>query len=211
MKNFFLLRAPTVDGKWQSFYISDCPCMISEKHFCLLGKPGSAIMYRDVYRGDDEYNLFDGDVIFMEGREWLICYERGFYAINTSNEKKFLYELKDYKYVGVQGFDTEIAVATTHKKNHLFCAPKIVFSLWGLSDIQDGMLYTPMGSKPIAICDVHQECCASYNGVKMYLGLTYGSHIAEMHGGRLTYREGDKYIDFITGGELIGYTPKSDG
>ena len=210
MKNGFIMRAPTVDGSWFSFYIEDCPSKLSEETFVLLNKPGTPIMYCDVFRGDAETGLFEGDIILCEGRDWLICYDRGFYAINRDYQIKYLFQLKDWRHLGVADHDMHFPIKYARRKHHLFCHLGGVFSLWGIQDCTDeGVLLTDR--TVVKSSDIHQEVCATWNKRRMYLGYIYDNKVLELNGGRLSYSVDNKCYDIFTGGELIGYIRRSDG
>ncbi len=107
MQNYFQMKARTTKGDWYEFSIHNVPVHISPKEIVLLDVPNSPILNSSlVRRGDKESGLFEGDVIEYEGQRWLVCYERGFYAINEDCVIQYLYTFtKPWTMLGLKGFD----------------------------------------------------------------------------------------------------------
>lgn len=210
MKNSFCLRAPTVKGGWCEFEIKDCPVKLTDETFLLVNKPGSPVMYADIYRGDWETGLYEGDLIFFDGCTWLVNYDRGFYAINEAREKKFLYQLPEWKYIGVSGIDVDFPVKFSRRKKHALCCSDLIFSIWNFQNATDTGFRIMRYASIVPFDEVHQECCVKINGRRAFLGNRYDNHIIQLYGGRLGYKDGNKYYDVTTGGELVGYIPKPD-
>lgn len=207
MQNYFLLRAPTVDGSWYSFDIGDGPMRLTDNTFVLLRRQPSPVMYCDVFRGDRETELFEGDVIFCDNCSWLVNYDRGFYAINEAYETKYLYELKDWKHIGVCGHDTTFPVPYSRRIHHKFCSTDVVFNMYDVQAVTDDGIEVIRYKSPITFANIHQECGAKFHNEKMYLGYAYGGNVVNLYGGRLGYEKDGKYYDMIKGGELVGYIP----
>lgn len=210
MQNDLILRAPTVNGDWNSFEIGDGPTRLTENTFILLGKPNTPVMYCDVYRGDRESGLFEEDIVFFDDKSWLVCYDRGFYAINADYESRYLYTMKDCQYMGVCGHDLDFPVKYYRRLHHKFSSYDVVFNLWDVQAVVEGGLEVARHKKPIPLADIHQECCARNNNRAMYFGYVYEGHTVNLYGGRIAYEEEGKYYDITTGGELIGYIPPTD-
>ena len=56
----------------------------------------------NIRRGDPETGLYEGDVIEHDGDLWLICYERGFYAINQAYVIKYFENIDSFEYKGTR-------------------------------------------------------------------------------------------------------------
>ena len=210
MQNDLILRAPTVNGTWHSFEIGDGPTRLTESTFILLGKENTPVMYCDVYRGDRESGLFEADVVFFDDKSWLVCYDRGFYAINEDYEVRYLYTMSGCQHMGVCGHDLEFPVSFHRKVHHKFCSAGVVFNLWDVQEVTEQGLEVARHKKTVPLSDVHQECCARFHKSVMYFGYEYGGHRIGLYGGRIAYVENGKCYDMTTGGELYGYIPATD-
>lgn len=205
MKNSFKMRAPTVNGEWYSFTVGDCPMKLTDNTFILLGKQNSPVMYCDVYRGDEESGLFEGDVVWCDDKSWLVCYDRGFYAINKDYEVRYLYTLYDAKYIGVVDHDLVFPIPYSRRVHHKFSYKDVVFNLWDFKAIEDDGIHIHRYRKALKAEDIHQEAGIRIDNRKAYLGYKYNDRVLVMKGGRLVYEDDSDLIDIATGGRLHGY------
>lgn len=203
----YMMKARTVKNAWYSFTISDVPTAINSKHFALLAKPNSPVLkINDIRRGDAETGLFEGDVITAENDSWLVCYERGFYAINTDYVVRHLYTFKEFE---VQGDykDVKFPVPINFRNKQLFKYKDKIFRLDDIVGVYGDKILLRCISEPVRPEDIQQECCISYNNSRVYLGDYVGDEVCELHGGRVTVKTENGYLDLSTGGILNGYNP----
>lgn len=168
--NCFMLKATSTNQQWFEFSIKDVPTPISDDRFVLLHKPNSPILFLNgIRRGDPQTHLFEGDVIKYEDDLYLICYERGFYAINRDYVVRLFDELTDYEFVGTMD-DVEIDIPISLKKTLLFKYKNTVFKI---NDIvgasNDGILINSL-SEAIKPELIKQDCCFIHNKQRVYLG-----------------------------------------
>lgn len=212
MRNYFQLKARTLNGDWQKFSIANTPVEISAGKAVLLAKPNSPIIRTDdIRRGDWEYNLFEGDIVESDGVKYLICYERGFYAIDVNYTIKNLYQLKEPKFVGVKGDDVEFPVHIKYVKTHMFKCFDIKFYMKQIARIMGDCIVLNSKNTEVPIQLVQQECCMTYNKRRIYLGDFVDDEKVIMRGGRVCVETKDGYKDLTTGGILDGYIPKTSG
>lgn len=170
--NCFTLKAISTENKWVEFSMSDIPTPISEDKFVLMKRPNSPILNLEgIRRGDPDTGLFEGDIIEQDSELYLICYERGFYAINGDYVVCLFDKLQNYKLVG----DTstmDINIPISYKKTLLFKYKNTIFKI---NDIvgasNNGMLINSL-AEVIRPELVRQDCCLLYNKQRMYLGDT---------------------------------------
>ena len=202
--NCFIMKALTVNNDWYVFTIADIPTPIDDGLFILLGKSNSPKLRLDtIRRGDQESMLFEGDVINMNGDRWLVCYERGFYVINSSYIIKHLYQLDEYTFMGTCDNQKPI-VPISFKMKHLFRYGDIVFRLNDIAGGYDNKVIVRACRNHISPEDIQQECCMTIDNVKVYLGDTIGDSTVELHGGRIALCSPSGIIDSNGGGNLDG-------
>lgn len=205
--HYFIMKALTPDKEWFTFDLSDIPTTFNSTEFVLLGRPNAPRLQLDsVKRGDRATGLFEGDILEMDGARWVVCYERGFYAISEEYVTKFLYQLTDYKIVGdyyKDGFPLTIHA----RKKHLF---KYNDTIFRLEDIVGGLagqsLILRCCSEPIPLDKVQQECCLVFDNKRVYLGDVIPEGVIELHGGRVCASNMNVYIELTTGGVIDGCT-----
>lgn len=199
----FMLKALTVDGDWFEFTIKDIPTPISEDEFILMNKPGSPKLRLDtIRRGDPEYHLYEGDVISVNGDKYTVCYERGFYAINDMYVYRYLSTLKDVKLISVYTESDNATIVPNFRLSHLFKYNNTVFKLNDIVGCYKGNLVIRSIQHTVNPNKVQQECRASYNGKKLYLGDKINNGIVCMYHGKIALKVNNKYIDIIDGGEM---------
>ncbi len=187
--NCFMLKAISTDNDWFEFYINDIPTPISEDRFVLLNRPNSPIlMLNKIRRGDPKYGLFEGDIIEYESVRYLICYERGFYAINTDYVVKLFDEIPGYKVIGT--VDTiDIGIPVSFKKTLLFKYKNTVFKINDIIGACDGGILINSLAETIDPEQVKQDCCIVINKQRMYLGDVINGHPIELVDGRLQVKQ----------------------
>lgn len=184
--NSFKLRAKAVTGEFVNFTLYDLPIKVSDSTFVLLSSPGTPILKYDlILRGDNDSNLYEGDIISYDDTLWVICYERGFYAISVDYTTMSLPD-KDIKVVG-NYFDTDFPVRINTKKKHLFKHKDIVFRLQDIVGGYDNKLIVRSISDPISPDDVQQEVCARYDKKRIYLGDIVNGVTVSTVNGRLNF------------------------
>lgn len=206
--NCYIMKALTHKGEWFEFTLQDLPALFTADEFALLAKPKSPrLAVNSIRRGDIETHLFEGDVIEMSGVKWLICYERGFYAINQDFVIRYLYTLENYEVLGT--YDTiDLGIPIIFRQKYLFKYKDKIMRLQDIVGAYNGGLLLRFASKPISPDLIQQECCITYDSKRVYLGDKINGYTVELHGGRITMCKGDEIIDMITGGALDGYNPE---
>ena len=196
--NCFTLKAASVSGSWVQFTLQDLPVPISDSQFILMSKPQSPILLlKTVRRGDTETGLYEGDVISFNNQEWLICYERGFYAINSHFVIMHFNNLTDWKLVGTN--TTKMSdINLKLKSRHMFKYRNCYFRLNDIVSAVDDKLILKTFADPIDISEISQECGISYNKQRLYLGdKIHGSPI-RLHKGRLCVSLNGEIVDITT-------------
>lgn len=194
------MKARTRNNKWLSFTLDDLPVPFNETEFVLLKRPGTPILdIKSIRRGVKKYGLFEGDVILMDGEKWLVCYERGFYVINSNYVVKYFYQLKNYKVIGTCDTIKDV-VSISFKSKHFFMYKDNIFYLANISGAYDGKLLIRSIEEPIDTKQVNQECCLVYNGKKLFLGMLIdGKYPVKLRGGRITIKKNGQIIDLDGG------------
>lgn len=203
--HYFIMKAQSHDKSWYTFDLADIPTLVAPNQFALLGKPGSPILdLKSIKRGDRKTGLFEGDILLMDGTKWVVCYERGFYAISEDYVTRYLYQLKDYKVIGdyfKDGFSTPINVRT----KHLF---KYKGNIFRLEDIVGGSaneyIILRSCSHVVKIEDIQQECCMTYDGTRIFFGDVFPEGTVELCGGRVCFDFGGQFIELVNGGVIDG-------
>lgn len=186
--NCFMLKAISTDHKWIEFSISDIPTPISDSQFVLLKRPNSPILnIEGIRRGDPETGLFEGDIIERGSVLYLICYERGFYAINGDYVVCLFNELGDYTVVGDTS-SMEIDIPISYKKTLLFKYKNTIFKINDIVGSSKGGILINSIAEVIKPELVRQDCCFLYKKQRMYLGDTIEGFPLQLVGGQLKIR-----------------------
>lgn len=188
------LRADTVDGGTVDFIMTDLPTPISENEFVLLGKPQSPICNIDyIKRGDPESGLYEGDVIKEpDGSKWLICYERGFYAINADCQIKHFENLHDWRLT-----DETVDLPIMYKREHLFKYKTVYFKLRAIVGAAHGKLLIDSIQEAVEPALIQMDCCRTYNNERLFLGNHVGNGIVTLRKGRLVIETKDKTFEEV--------------
>jgi len=203
----YVMKALTKNKEWFQFSMNDLPTLFTPDEFVLMNKPNSPrLLFKSIRRGDPETNLFEGDIITMDGRNWLICYERGFYAIDADYTVKHLYTLHHYKILGTC-IELPSPVPINFRTKHLFMYKDTIFRLNDIIGAYEGKLLLRSIAEPVDVDLVQQECCVTYKGSRVYLGTTCSDGVFELHGGRVTLNKNGNITDIVTGEALYGYIP----
>lgn len=198
----FMMKALTHSGEWYGFTINDIPTRFNDKEFALLGKPDTPrLLLNSIRRGDYETGLCEGDIVTYDGVEWLICYERGFYAINADYETKPLFELTDFNIVG-DCFSREFPIPILKRNKCLFKYKGTIFRLEDIIGPCDGKIILRSLKKPVDVSDIQQEAGMLLDGQRVYFGDVFPGGTVDMYKGRIAYKNGDVYTDIFTGGIL---------
>lgn len=198
----YIMKARTLNDDWFTFDIYDLPTLYSPNEFALLGKPNTPrLLLKSIRRGDRDTNLFEGDIISMENDLWVICYERGFYAINTNYVVRYLNTLCNFKVVG-DCTCMQSPVPINFREKHLFKYKDIIFRLNDIIGAYKGKLLLRSVSNPVDVDDVNQECCLAYNGSRIFLGDTINNERVILKYGRVGTVKDNKFIDIATGGVI---------
>ncbi len=198
----FIMKALTLDNKWYAFGMQDAPTRISPDVFVLFNSSNTPkLQLKSIRRGCKQYNLFEGDVIEMDGSRWIICYERGFYAINENYIVRYLNTLHDYTYLGDMN-DIEFPIPIALRGRHLFKYHSSIFRFEDITGSYDNKLILRSESMPIKASHIQQECCMCYEGRKIFLGDKIGDSIVKLFNGRIVLKSKSKVIDLATGGTL---------
>lgn len=202
------MKALTRDEEWYNFTIKDVPTTFNEEEFVLLNKPGSPrLQLKSIKRGDPETGLFEGDIISMDGSLWVVCYERGFYAINDDYVTQHLYLLKDYTLIG-DYFTRGFPVSINTRNKHLFKYNNVIFRIEDIvGAYRTDSIILRTCKLPVPITDIKQESCMTMNGKRLFLGDAYEDSTVELYGGRIAIKKDNIFIDLATGGTLNGYIP----
>lgn len=197
--NYFIMKTLTTNGDWFPFSMSDLPVLLNEECFVLFGCTNSPWLRIDsIRRGDPETGLYEGEVIQMDGCKWVICYERGFYAINEDYISKHLNTLRDYTVLG-DAPNVPIEMSVSYRANHLFKVNDTIFRIQDIVGAYDGKLLLRSLKEPIDTDKIQQECCATYKGKRVYLGDMLDGCPLELVNGRLVRKTPDGVIDITSG------------
>lgn len=184
--NCFILKSISASGLWTEFTLNDLPVPIDNKSFILMARPDSPILdLSNVRRGDPSTGLYEGDVILCDDETWLICYERGFYAINDAYVVRYFDKLTDFQYLGVRE-NFNISIPLKLKKKHMFRYNTTMFHMQDIIAAVHGKLLLNMFADPVSPDLICQECAFTYNNHKVFLGDSVGSDIIHLSNGRLT-------------------------
>ena len=198
----FAMTALSLSGQWTPFEIEDVPVTFTEDEFALLKRPGSPrLLLKTIRRGERETGLYEGDIIEADGDRWLVCYERGFYAINTDYVIKYLNQFDSFKLLGTL-HDTSFPIPMTERAKHLFRYKDYIFRINDIIGVYlDGMILRCV-SKQIPFDEIHQECCITYNKERVYLDDVFDKGKVCLYHGRVAFEKDGTYTDLATGGIL---------
>lgn len=199
----FVMKALTREGTWFEFEITDAPTRFDDTGFVLLAKPNSPKLLLDkLRRGVPEYGVYEGDIINAEGQRWLVCYERGFYAINEQYITRFLDSFDEFKIAGTC-FDSEFRVPISMRSKHLFKYNNTIFRIEDILGSYDkSALILRCCSNPVPSADIQQYCGITRDKNRIFLGDAVGDATVVLHKGRIVLADDTGYRDFADGGRL---------
>lgn len=200
----YIMKALTLNREWFQFEMSDLPTTFNTSEFVLLDKPNTPrLLLKTIRRGDRDTMLFEGDIIRMNNCNWLVCYERGFYVINSDYVVRYLNSLSEYEVIGDTLTHTS-PVPINFREKHLFKYKDTIFRLNDITGAYGGKLLLRSVSGPVSVEDVNQECCLTHNGSRVFLGDKIGKSTVVLKYGRVVLKEKGKniYRDIATGGVL---------
>lgn len=201
--NCFIMKARTLDGTWFPFTMQDVPTRFNNNEFALMQRPNTPrLLLQNIRRGDEFSGTYEGDIIKAENQLWLVCYERGFYAINTDHVTRHLHTFDSFEIVD-NCFNSEFPIPILMRNKHLFKYKDVVFrfeDIVGSYDANHVILRSC--SDPVPSSDIQQDCGISIQGVRAYLGDLFDGRRVCLHKGRIAYADGDCFVDVTTGGSL---------
>lgn len=193
-----ILKTTTVDGAWFPFTIFDIPCRVDENHFVLLNRPYTPVLNLNSIRRGDASGYYEGDILRVNGREYVVCYRRGFYAISVDLHIIYLHQLpEDTMYVG-DYMDLDFPVVVSFRNAVLYKYKNTIFRLEDIVGMHEGLIVTRVFDRPIKPADVQQSCGMSINNTKLYFGDIVEDSPVELIGGRVCIRKADGAFDIGT-------------
>ena len=210
MLNFPMQARTLADDTWFPFTLADIPIRYDDDgHFALCNRVGTPLLSMSmIVRGDPETGLYEGNIVEYNDEKYVICYERGFYAINSNYISRNLYQIAGYKLAGdywKDGFPIEIRL----RMKQMFHYKKINFKLNDIVGHWGNSLLIRACQTPIDPNECQQECCFTYQDKKIFLGEEVNGHHVELAGGRICIHDEQGYLDLATGGYLNGYNSGS--
>ena len=194
----FILKAMSVNGNWIQFSLEELPVPISDSQFVLMKKPQSPILtLKSIRRGDPDTGLFEGDVVQYNDCEWLICYERGFYAISSNFVITYFQNLTNWKLIGTN--ETKMSdINLKLKSRHMFKYRNCYFRLNDIVSAVDDKLIVRTFANPISTDEISQECGISFEKRRLYLGDKINNSPVHLHNGRLCISQNGEVVDITT-------------
>lgn len=154
---------------WFEFRIEDGPLMIHNNEFVLQNRPGTPrLITDDMVRGCEEYNLYDGDIVLApNGKRYMICYERGFYAMDEDCNYTLLQDIVPCTTIG-NAFDDEFPVPHKNTRKIQFHYKEITFSFKDFQGVHPYGHIVRSLCLPVNSCELYSDCGAKYNGKNLY-------------------------------------------
>ena len=200
--NCFIMKALTLKGDWVTFTLEDIPTRFNMEEFALLKRPNSPrLNIKSICRGDTDTGLFEGDIIYFEDCEWLVCYERGFYVINENYVTRTLDTFCDFKLIG-DCFSREFPIPILKRNKCLFKYKDTVFRLEDIVGAYGDCIILRCLSNPLPISEIKQDAGILINKQRMYFGDITEDGTLDLYKGRIAFKRGQQYYDTITGGLL---------
>lgn len=198
----YTMRARTKFNTWLEFTLGDLPVFFNSCEFALVGRPNAPILDIDsIQRGDEVSGLYEGDILKYDDCLWVVCYERGFYAINSAYTVRYLSDLEDYEVVGNCN-TIPPPVPVTFKRKHLFKYKGNIFRLDDIVGAYNGHLLLRTIKEPVDPAEVQQECCLSYKNSRVFLGDIINNASVELVRGRVSITHDNITTDIATGGVI---------
>lgn len=170
---------------WYSFKVEDGPLMIHNNEFVLQNCPGTPrLITDDMVRGCEEYNLYDGDIVLTStGKRYMICYERGFYAVDEECNYTLLQDIVPCTFVG-NVFDDEFPVHHKATRKIQFRYKEVTFSFKDFQGVHPYGHIVRSLCLPVSIRELYSDCGAKYKGRNLY----WDDNVVFQHG-RILYKD----------------------
>lgn len=155
-------------------------------------------------RGSDIPDLFEGDILEHNGKQYVIQYTRGFLAAGPDKEFLFLNQVRDFKKVGtIYDSNTSSRIPLMSKipykyEDLLFYYENIIGPYGTDAIIVEG------SKAPVKVADVQQYAGFAYLGQKIFFGDLVDGRPVTMHGGRAVLTTTQGYYDLVKKRYLVG-------
>lgn len=197
------MKALTLDGAWFPFTMQDVPTRFNTSEFALMQRPNTPrLLLENIRRGDEFSGTYEGDIIHAEGQKWMVCYERGFYAINEDHVTRHLHTFESFEIVD-NCFNSEFPIPILMRSKHLFKYDDTVFRFEDIIGSYDAThIILRSCSAPVPSDKIQQDCGISIDGVRAYLGDVFKGRRVCLYKGRIAFAESNSFVDVTTGGKL---------
>lgn len=196
------LRASSVCGKYMvPFSLKDGPIPLDDNTFALSEIPNSPILtYESILRGCDIEDLFAGDIVTSNGKDYLISYHRGLVGRSLDDTREVLYFDDIGKITMVSNIYNREAYMSSRQSTFPYKYKNDVFYLQDIYGIQNGMLRVNIKGGLLVPIEEAQQ----YAGVRgpeselVFFGdygtkLVRGQIIANINGEEVNITKGGKF------------------
>lgn len=185
--NSYNLRAFSTKGEPRVFTIRDIPTRITRDLFILSLVPNSPILRMDtITRGTDILDLFEGDALLVNGKEYRISYLRGFVAISEDKEMIQIRDLKDYQI---------IKQSQKPSKSMLFKFRGQVLNISNIIGAYGGYAVINNIKDRVDPGEIQQDAGFTINKKRIFYGDLFEGYPVIMKDGRPSIKVGDKVYD----------------
>lgn len=199
------LRARTVSGELYTFTMSNIPLRIDSKTFVLAKIPNSPILkWNTIQRGLDIPDIFEGDILEIEGKLYLLGYERGFNLVaeDCVSGYDYLYNHKDYKVVGniyTMKFPKQLKAVKrlTFKYENRIVPINLITGYYQDNPIATGV------SHYVDMDRLQQSAGISINNQKIFFGDMLNGCPVELYMGRVVIKYRSNYLDLANNTVIV--------
>lgn len=197
------LRATSVCGKYlYSFSLEDAPIPLDNETFVLSNVPNSPILlYNSILKGCDVEDFFAGDIVRVNGKDYLLSYHRGLVGKSLDEEADLLYLDDIGNFDMVSNIYNRKVDMLSRQLSFPYKWKDTTFYLEKIYGMKDGMLLVNVkGGLMIPPNEIQQYAgIRGVQGEKVFFGdygtrLVNGQIIATVNGGDINITKGGKLV-----------------
>ena len=198
------MRALSPTGIWIDFILSDGMCPVNNELFILPKRPGTPFLrYDTILRGMDIPNLFEGDILLSNEKQYVICYKSGFYALPIKRDSPciLLSELTNYKRISNIYKRPDVLIDRPSKLNLKY--HDTIFTYAEIFDVVNNNFHVnAYNGMLIPINATQQDARITYEGRHLYFGDFVEDGEVVLRKGVCALRKNMRYYSIKTKGEI---------
>lgn len=185
------LRAQALDGSFVTFTLEDIPIKIYDTQFILANRPNSPVLLTEsICRMLDHLPVGEGDVVQIDGSEYLLTYLKGFTFVRASDSAILPAHLVNHC--------TLISTGTSSTAKIQCKCQGRAFPILGILGAYEGAAFIPGLSEPVDPRLIQLSAGFAYRKQSFFFGDEIDGHPLILWRGCPCIQRGDEHIEYPT-------------